>query len=357
VSISGSGGAIRLTAVFKKTWFRRTATILVYVLLVGFLAWTIYGINWSSLSKVSFNFGFLALALVTGLGFRYWQTFIWITVLRGLGARNVRMNSELIYVYAKSWLGRYIPGTAPWILGKIFFASKHGVSKTKLAVGSLLEAAIQIAVLLSTSSILLLLDPRLNIPSVEFLRPIMVAVVVACVIGLLPPIFNRLMALAFRILRRPPLSRENYASWRTIGTATGQYVIGAFLSGGSLFYIAAAIYPQLGYENFFFVVAAGNLAGAVSMLIIFIPSGIGVREGVQLGLLKVIMPAAIATAAVVLTRVWTIVMDLLFFAISWVILVVKRGRNSVKTLDTPADADIDHRLVDAAPTESAATAE
>jgi uncharacterized membrane protein YbhN (UPF0104 family) len=330
--------------VFKKTWVRRTATALVYVLLVGFLAWTIYGINWSALSKVTFNVGFLALALVVGLGFRYWQTFIWITVLRGLGAKNVRMNAELIYVYAKSWLGRYIPGTAPWILGKIFFASKHGVSKTKLAVGSLLEAAIQIAVLLSTSSILLFLDPRLNIPSVEFLKPIMVAVVVASAIGLLPPVFNRLMALAFRILRRPTLERENYASWRTILTATGQYVIGAFLSGASLFYIAAAIYPQLGYGNFFFVVAAGNLAGAVSMLIIFIPSGIGVREGVQLALLRVIMPGAIATAAVVLTRVWTILMDLLFFGISWTIMVTLRGRKSVQRLDAGAAADPDLAL-------------
>lgn len=325
----------------KKKWVKRAGTIAVYVLLAGFLAWAAYTIQWSALSKVTFNIGFLAIAAAAGLGFRYWQTFIWITVLRGLGAQKVRMNRELIYVYAKSWLGRYIPGTAPWILGKIFFASRHGVSKTKLAVGSLLEAAIQIAVLLSTSAIMLLFDARLNIPSVAYLRPIMVAVIVACLIGLMPPVFNRLMAVAFRILRRPKLERENYATWRTIGTASAQYVVGTLLSGISLYAMALSIYPQLGLGNFFYVVAAGNLAGAVSMLIVFLPSGIGVRDGLQLVFLRVVMPGAIAAAVVVITRVWTLILDIVFFGVSWIILVISHaisGTPVVSADPIPAEA-------------------
>jgi uncharacterized membrane protein YbhN (UPF0104 family) len=327
-----AGPAVRLAAVLKKKWVKRTLTIAVYVLLAGFLIWAVYDIQWSALTKVTFDVGFLAIAFVAGLGFRYWQTFIWITVLRGLGASKVRMNRELIYVYAKSWLGRYIPGTAPWILGKIFFASRHGVSKTKLAVGSLLEAAIQIAVLLSTSAIMLLFDARLSIPSVAYLRPIMVVVIIVCVIGLLPPVFNRLMSVAFRILRRPRLERENYATWRTIGIASAQYVVGMLLSGISLYCMALSIYPQLGFDNFFYVVAAGNLSGAVSMLIVFLPSGIGVRDGMQLVFLRVVMPGAIAAAVVVITRVWTLVLDLVFFAVSWLILVISHGINGTTSI-------------------------
>jgi uncharacterized membrane protein YbhN (UPF0104 family) len=318
----------------KRPWLRPAITIAFYVLLAGALGYyLIFQVDYSQFAHLDFNPFWLLVAAVLALGFRYWQTFIWITVLRGLGAKSVRMNGELTYVYAKSWLGRYIPGTAPWILGKIYFASQHGVSKTKLAVGSLLEAAIQIAVLLSTSSIMLFLDPRLDVPSLSYLKPLMVLVVALCVIALIPKVFNWCMALAFRILRRPPLARENYASLRTILTATGLYVVGAFLSGGSLYFVVAALYPGLNFSDFFFVVASGNLAGAASMLAVFAPGGVGVREGIQLALLQVIIPGAIAAVAVVATRLWGILMDLVFFGLGSIGLAISRRRRALVSSD------------------------
>ncbi|NEM91337.1 lysylphosphatidylglycerol synthase domain-containing protein [Galbitalea soli] len=310
-----------------RPWLRPAITAVFYVLLVGFLGYyLIFQVPWGQLSRLAFTPVWLLGALVLALAFRYWQTFIWITVLRGLGARGVRMDAELTYVYAKSWMGRYIPGTAPWILGKIYFASQHGVSKTKLGVGSLLEAAIQIAVLLSTSSIMLFLDPRLNVPRYEWLRPAMIAVVVLCAVALIPRVFNWCMALAFRILRRPALARENYANARTILTATAQYVVGAFLSGGSLFFILKSLYPSLAFSDAFFVIASGNLAGAASMLVVIAPSGVGVREGIQFALLAVVMPVAIAAIAVIVTRLWGIAMDLLFFGAGRIALTISRRR-------------------------------
>jgi glycosyltransferase 2 family protein len=309
----------------RRPWLRVVLTAAFYVVLVVFLVVYLFGVDWSAFSDLRLAWWFLIAAAVLAIGFRYWQTFIWITVLRGLGARDVRMNSELTFVYAKSWLGRYVPGTAPWILGKIYFASQHGVSKSKLAVGSLLEGAIQIAVLLSTSSILLLLDPRLDVLPVA-VRLTMAGVVVAAVIALIPAVFNRLIGLAFRILRRPQTGDENKANWRTILVAAGQYVVGAMLSGLSLYFVVKAIYPAVAIGDTLFVVASGNLAGAASMIAVFAPGGIGVRETIQLLLLGIVIPPAIAAVAVVFTRLWGLTMDLTFFGITRLTVSISRAR-------------------------------
>lgn len=322
----------------KNKWLRPVLTGAFYAVLVAVLAYYLVSIDWGALTGVTIGVAWLLVASVIGLGFRYWQTYVWITVLRNLGAHDVRMNANLTYVYAKSWLGRYIPGTAPWILGKIYFASQHGVSRAKLAVGSLLEGAIQIAVLLATSSVMLLLDPRLDVVGVP-LKIAMVAVVVACIVVLLPPIFNPIMALGFRILRRPALSAENRVSWRTVATASAQYVVGAILSGASLFFVVKAIADTLQWGDFWFVSASGNLASAASMLAVFAPGGLGVREGIQLALLQVVIPSAIAVVAVVVMRVWSVAMDLLFFAIGWIGVRVANASRRRRGLVPVPDAD------------------
>jgi uncharacterized membrane protein YbhN (UPF0104 family) len=321
------GSRARIRAVARGRALRLALTISFYVALVAFLGLYLASIDYSVLATIRPAWGWLIVASVTGLAFRLWQVHIWTTMLRGLGATDVRLTPALVDVYATSWLGRYIPGTAPWILGKIFFASKHGISKARLAVSSVLEAAIQVAVLLALSSLMLLFDPRLAVLA-PWLRVAMAAAVVACVVGLLAPVFNRGMALLFRIARRGTLAAENRASGRTILIAAGQNVVGALLTGASLFFAAKAVWPQLGFDDFGYVAASSNVASAVSMFAVFAPAGIGVREGVQLALLNAIVPAAVTVVIVVLTRAWATVMDVLFFAIGRVAVRIDRQRTT-----------------------------
>lgn len=298
--------------------------IIFYVLLIIFFVLYIRSINFSKLHGAEFNWGYIVLSIILGLGFRYLGTYVWIVILRGLGAHDVHYSIPLIHVYAKSWLGRYIPGTAPWILGKIYFASKHGISKNKLAVSSLLEGSLQVVVLMALSFALLVFDPRLNIINGD-LKLIMTAVLIGCIICLVPPIFNFLVALAYKILRRKTLDRNHYANTRTILRGAGLYAIGAVINGLSLFFIAKGVYEPLGYSQTLFVMGVGTLAGAAGMLAIFAPSGIGVREGIQLTLLSLVMPPSFALIITVFTRIMGIITDLIFFGLS---SIFNRARRS-----------------------------
>ena len=298
-----------------KPVLKRLIPIVFYLLLVVFLALYLQSIDYSKLADAKFHAGYFIAATALALGFRYWGGYIWTVLLRSLGAANVRMSRILIYIYAKSWLGRYIPGTAPWILGKIYFAAEQGISKNKLAVSSMLEGALQIIVQLLLALALLAFDPRLDIISYQ-MRLIILIAAAGLVVVLIPQIFNRLMAAAYKLVKKKTFDREHYASSRTIAKGFSLYVVGALISSLSLFFIAKTIYPELGYDQIFFVMGVGTLAGAVSMLAVFAPSGIGVREGIQLALLSLIMPTEIAFAITVVTRLWSVAVDLLFFAIS-----------------------------------------
>lgn len=290
-----------------------------YVLLVAFLVFYLRSLDWAQIRNAHFIWGYVLIASLFGLFTRYWQVLIWFVLLSGLGAKNLGASArKLIFVYAKSWMGRYIPGTAPWILGKIYFASKHGISKNKLAVSSLLEGALQVTVVMAMAFLMLMFDKRLDVIALN-MKLLMVGVLVLCVIAVLPPVFNRLLAVAYRLLRHKRFDPEDRASNKTIARGVGLFAIGAIMNGFSLFFIVKGVYPSLTYHDLLFVMGTGNLASAASMLAIFAPSGLGVREGIQLVLLSVIMPKELALLATVVTRLWGVAMDFVFLGISkWI---------------------------------------
>ena len=293
----------------------RAVPYIFYTLLLIFLALYISHIDFKQFRAVHFAWQFVIIASLLGLAMRFWQIFIWFTLLKGLGAKDLQKSTrQLIYVYAKSWLGRYIPGTAPWILGKIYFASKHGIAKSKLAVSSLLEGALQVSVVMIVAFAILIFDPRLDVVNGS-IKLLMIGVLIACVVAIWPPIFNRLISLAYKLLRKKTVNPADLASNKTVVKGALLYVVGALLSGTALFFIAKAVYPGLGYDNMLFVIGVSNLAGALGMLAIFAPSGIGVREGILLGLLSIVMPTEFALLVTVTSRLWDVALDGIFFAI------------------------------------------
>lgn len=297
-----------------------------YTLLIAFLVIYISKIDFAQFKNIQFAWHFVIIASLLGLAMRFWQIFIWFTLLKGLGAKDLHKSTrQLIYVYAKSWLGRYIPGTAPWILGKIYFASKHGIAKSKLAVSSLLEGALQVSVVMIVAFAILIFDPRLNVVS-GGIKLLIVAVLVGCILAIWPPIFNRLLAVAYKLIRKKVIDTADLASNKTVIKGALLYIVGALLSGTALFFIAKAVYPELGYSDMLFVVGVSNLAGALGMLAIFAPSGIGVREGILLALLSIVMPTEFALLVTVTSRLWDVALDGIFFAIGKSFVVTKTSQ-------------------------------
>lgn len=300
------------------------------VAVIVFVAIYLAKVDWEQLRGLRFAWAPMIVATLLGLLYRYWGAYIWLVLLSRLGATGMRRHwTELSAVYAKAWLGRYILGAGTWILGKVYFASQHGISKSKLAVSGVLEGALQLIATLAVGLALVAVDPRFGSLSSEAVVLTVVALVV-CVVALVPPVFRFLMDLAYRVVRRRRLPASDRPDGRTIVTGGLLYVAGTFITGVSYYFVARAVYADLGWADVAYVVGSASIASAISLLAVFAPGGIGVREGVQVLLLSALMPTEAAVLITVVTRLWSVLVDVLFFGAAWSWARVARRRTGAR---------------------------
>lgn len=320
----------RLNNAQDRPRWRRIAGILIPYLFYGalavFLVIFFATVDYDELSGLRVHWGLMALALAVGLANRFWLVLIWLVILRGLGASRPRSLAVMADVYAKSWLGRYIPGTLPWILGKIYFASRQGISKTKLAVSSLVEGGVQLLVQLLVGLALLALDSTVA-ETFGDVWYVLIAAAVVCGVLLHPAVFTWVLSLVHRIVRKRPLEVQHVPGWGVMGSAGAMYVVGGVLGGLAAFLVALSVHPQLSLGDLLFVVAAINLASAVSMVAVFAPSGLGVREAVLIALFTLIMPLDVAVIVAIVLRLWTIAADFAFLGLTRLAVLVGRARS------------------------------
>lgn len=290
----------------------KIAPFVFYVLLAIFLYFYLKSIDYSQFANISIAWEFLVVATIFDLVTRYWGGYVWYSILNQMSSTKIKHFTELMYVYAKSWMARYIPGSVAWIVSKVYFASKYGISKNKLAVSSLLEAGLQVTVVMASAIVLLMLDSRFALIS-DVQKALMFAALAGCVVVLIPPVFNRIVAILYKIIKKKPFDKEHYITTRLVLRSSGLYLLWSLLGGIALFFIAKAVYPELGYDNMLFIMGVGSLSGALGMLAFFTPSGLGVKEGVQIVLLGLVMPTEFALVISVAMRLWSVVVDFLFF--------------------------------------------
>ena len=269
-------------------------------------------IDWQRIRHLHLAWGYLVAATVFATAFRYWGVVIWRYILTDLGAKNLPEFTVMAEVYAKSWMGRYIPGTVTWIAGKVFMASSHGISKSRLAVSSLLEGGMQIIAVMVMSMFLLGFDSRLNVIPVQY-KLLMILCAAALLLILTPAIFNRILRLAFLLAKKKDPHQELLINGRAVARSFLMYSFGSLILGVAEFFIARTVDPALPLSDFWFIVGAFNLAGALGMLAIGVPSGLGVRDGAILLLLTTILPKELALAITVTSRLWIAFADVVFF--------------------------------------------
>ena len=287
-----------------------------YGIVLVFLGIYISNLDWDKLTSISISWTWILVATVFGLGARFLFARIWIFFLHNLGATiKGEKTFELYEVYAKSWLGRYIPGSVAWVLGKVYFASKLGISKTKLAVSSFLEAILQIITIMLTASLLLVIDPRSYQLAGNWIWLILGFAILGLV-SVMPAVLSKYVGMIYEFVKKAELDPSAIPSAKTLVQAVGLFVISSLVSGLAFYFVALAVAPEVGIRELLFILAASNLASAVSMVAIFAPAGVGVREAIQIAALLFVMSPEQALAATLLMRLMSIGWDGMFLGIA-----------------------------------------
>ncbi len=266
-------------------------------------------LDWSKLADLRFSLPLMVLSLIAGICYLFLSAFIWIRMLFRLNPA-VRASWDLLAVYAKSWMGRYIPGKVVWIAGKIHFASRYGIPVSQLGVTSFLEAGVQMATQLIISLAIILVDGHFGMLP-DGIRILTVFAIIGLAVALAPPVFNYLTSQFLRIAKRST-EHNIRVTWTAIGEMTGLYSVGYLFLGLTYFFSMKSFMPMLSPSLFAFTTAGISIAGTMGILALFAPSGLGVREGFIVLFLSLAMPTELAVVSAIVLRVTALIMDLAF---------------------------------------------
>lgn len=302
-------------------------SVLFYALVVAFLVYYLWGLELSALSAVRIGWGYLILGIALAIAQRFLFPLVWVVIVRDMGVR-VRNYAEYNLVYAKAWLGRYIPGKVAMVAARIYFSERLGAPRAVITVSTLLEIGVQLLV----AAVVGILGVATLGSVYEEIREF--AMVTYAMIGVLsfllfPPVFNLLLRIAYAVFDRS--GKAKIPSVRTLTVTKGivGFMVVLAMLGVYVNFMAAAIAPEL-LHHYVFVWGTYSLAGVLGMAFVLAPGGLGVREAIQLPLLSLLIPKEVALAVVVMNRLAETCVDLGFYALSALIA----RRHAAKTVDT-----------------------
>jgi hypothetical protein len=246
-----------------------------------------------SLVRVGLAMLFAAGSLVTSF-------LAWRETLAGLGDRLAIPTAARIFFLGQ--LAKYVPGSIWAIVGQMELAKVHGVRRERTATAGIVVLVISLAMglLLGLLAVPALLDADSNLYASSVLLLIPLAVV------LHPKVLTWLVGAGLRLLKRPPLDAPLTVTmiWRVAAFS----LLSNGLLGLQIWQLAVDVGGD-GWHLLPLAIGGYGLAAAISLVVIPLPAGAGLREAVLVLLLAPDIGAASATLVAILARLLLTVAD------------------------------------------------
>ncbi len=292
-------------------YIKNALAILFFAAVAYFLYRYIQNLRFDRLAEAELHWGYLALGLALGVGHKFLFPQVWKAILTG--SMNARLTGwrPLYFVYAASWIGRYVPGKVAMVGARVLYAERVGVSRSQAAVSFLVEMGVQMLVWGTGALIFFALTGGGEILEREL--GIFAWAPLLFLVALYPPLLNFGLRLLFQLMRKEAV--DVFIDFPTILSAASVHLTIFLLYGLYNYSLALAILPADVNISLLYVTAVFGGSLLVGMLVIFMPAGLGARESVQLALLGAIIDPAFALVIVVLHRVMDVGSDLIYFAV------------------------------------------
>ncbi|CAN7150260.1 lysylphosphatidylglycerol synthase domain-containing protein [Knoellia sp. LjRoot47] len=255
--------------------------------------------------------GVLAGAFVLALLAPVFSQLGWRVLLADLGTRLPLPAGASVFFVGQ--LGKYLPGSVWSVVAQADMGSRLGVPRRRMGVVGLLSILLSVitGAIVGIPSVPLLVARSGEVTSLWWFAPAAVLLLL-----LWPRLLNWGIATLLRLLRRDPLEHSLTAPAIAL---TSMWFVLAWLSAGlSILALAHAMAPATPVRDLVVTSVCGfALASAIGMFSVFVPAGVGVRDGVLALLLGALMPFSAAIAVVVVSRFFTVVADVVVAAVGW----------------------------------------
>lgn len=234
---------------------------------------------------------------------------LWGDMVQRLGDRRVGV-LEAVRVQCASWLLKYIPGQVGSVANKVVWGTQRGIPRTLVAITFVYENVfLLIGSIAPTVVILFLADAFRDGDGGAFTQ------VLPAVLALVPlllvterTVFRRAVGLVGRRVLKRDVPPEYFLSRRA---ALGYQLafLGPRVLNGLGFVCIVVSFLPVPASAYLPLAAAYVLAGAIGILAVFVPSGLGVREGVIVLFASRYMPVEQAIVLSLVARLYSTVAD------------------------------------------------
>ena len=269
---------------------------------------TLATISWTSWLSVLF---FVAAVVVSGA--------LWGRLVEQMGGKQVDKTSS-IRIHAASWLLKYVPGQVGSLVNKIAWAKKYNYGKKMVATSVVYENILMVfaSIVLSIPLLVFVGDRLFQDTAILLALIAIIPMFLVCNQRIFYTIINALLRLA----KRKPIGSESILSSRQIASNTVLYLIPRVLNGVGFVVIAAAIFTVT--PNMYIPLASSYIfASIVGMLAVFVPSGLGVREGIIVLLVGPYFSPEQAIILALIARFFSTIADI---GVLVVYMTLNRGR-------------------------------
>lgn len=286
--------------------------------------------NWQEVAAYDWRFNpwLLAASLLLLGGTIFYMIVLWRWLLVRLGAR-IKLGAA-VRIFSISSLGRYLPGKVWQVVGMVYLGHREGVRAEAGVWAALLAQILAVlsgflvavgALFIEQERMLAVLLERAGLESISLWW--MVIPVAGILVLIHPRILERLTNWLLKLLKREPIKFN--LSYPGLLVFFLLYII-SWLAYGTAFFLFLASVNPLPLTDW--VVVTGGFTGAyiVGLLAIFVPGGLGVREGILAVFLTSIVGPGVAVALSFGQRLWFTAVELTFVLISAIFLRRKNGK-------------------------------
>jgi len=275
---------------------REGFNILLLVAVLYFVARAIKT-NWVQVRQRAFllNWGWIMLSVMFYSGFLFCNSLVWRFVMGRLGDRA--SIAAFFRAYISALFGRYVPGKAWLLLIRLRYVEKMGLCRRNCVISTLYETALMIAsgLLLSLASFWVFYTAKGSV----------LLATGAMVIGILilfhPRVFYTFFNLVLKKFKKETVPEGARLKTPDLLRIILYFFISWAFGGISFYFLMKGITP-VAWRFLPEVASVFIAANVIGFIAFFAPSGIGVREGMQIILLATIVPKDIAVLAAILAR-------------------------------------------------------
>ncbi len=307
-----------------KKLLRWTVQIIVLGAIAFFLTRAVVT-NWQQIKSFqwqSINVWILLASFACLLVTQFYMIFLWRWNLVKLGAQ-INLSSAF-RIFSLSYMGRYLPGKVWQMVGMVYLGHKEGVrAEAGVWAAILVEILAIISGILVTLVALLLEQKRLLSPLFTSLKmgaisPWWLLLPLAISLILIhPKILESCTNWLLRLFKRQPIKFG--LSYSGVLGFFLLYIL-SWLMYGAAFYLFLLSVSPLPLSDISFVTGSFTASYVVGLLAIFVPGGLGVREGLLSLFLSGLMGSGVAVALSFAQRLWFTLAELTFVVISLIFL-------------------------------------